>query len=342
MPDLDAMIQAKLAAAADLLKLPGVTGVGVGHREKGGQETGELVIRVYVEHKRPLNEVPAESRIPTEINGFKTDVMEKGHDVLISLDNKYERPIVGGLEITRVKKDLLDAFELGSVCCFVTASRKTGNGYTLSADVYMLSAAHVLEPKEEMVDNRVYQPRPMFGFGNLCAEKTDISRANDAGLALLGQEIAWKNDIYGVGPVRGIADPVQDQIVRKQGRTTGLTFGRVSAISYTYNNANFGTIYDLFEIRPLKAGEIFADNGDSGGPVFTGGEDIRSNPPVLLGLMHAKGSDGSYAIASKIKNIFNFNVPNPGGSPAKAHYNSGSRDARGSRDGRTTSIARNP
>jgi hypothetical protein len=308
MPDLDAMIQAKLAAAADLLKLPGVTGVGVGHREKGGQETDELAIRVYVEHKRPLNEVPAESRIPTEIRGFKTDVIEKGHDVLISLENKHERPIVGGLEIARVKKDF-KGFALGSVCCFVTASRKAGNSYTISPDVYMLSAGHVLEPQEEAVDDRVYQPRPV-GYINLCAGKADISWANDAGLALLGRGVSWKNDIYGVGSIRDIADPVQDQIVRKQGKTTGLTCGRVSAISYTYRNANMGKyFYDLFEIRPLKASELFADNGDSGGPIFTGGEDIRSNPPVLLGLMHAKAPDGSYAIASKIKNIFNFKVP---------------------------------
>ena len=46
MPDLDAIIKAKSAAAADLLKLPGVTGVGVGYREKGGQETDECTIRV--------------------------------------------------------------------------------------------------------------------------------------------------------------------------------------------------------------------------------------------------------------------------------------------------------
>jgi len=45
MPDLDAMIKAKSAAAATLLKLPGVTGVGVGYREKGG-ETDECTIRV--------------------------------------------------------------------------------------------------------------------------------------------------------------------------------------------------------------------------------------------------------------------------------------------------------
>jgi hypothetical protein len=111
--------------------------VGVGYREKGGQETDEYTIRVYVEHKRPLNEVPAESRIPTEINGFKTDVIEKGHDILISLEGVHQRPIVGGLEITR--GTLKGSY--GSVCCFVNKRTKTGNGYEIDGDVYMLSAA---------------------------------------------------------------------------------------------------------------------------------------------------------------------------------------------------------
>lgn len=307
MPDLDAMIQAKLAAAADLLKLPGVTGVGVGHREKGGQVTDDLAIRVYVEHKRPLNEVPAESRIPTEIGGFKTDVIEKGHDVLTSLEDVYKRPIVGGVEITRVLPGLKNGY--GSVCCFVTKRTKTGpNTYQLDSDVYMLSAAHVLEPSGGAVDDRVYQPRPIF-FGNLCAGKADINWGNDAGLALLGRGIAWKNEICDVGPIGGFGDPVQGQVVRKQGRTTGLTTGRVSDISYDYINRDLGKRFsDLFMISPVNANESFAIDGDSGGPVFSGGQDIRSNPPVLLGLIHSKAPNG-HAGASKIKNIFDFNVP---------------------------------
>jgi hypothetical protein len=307
MPDLDAMIQAKLAAAADLLKLPGVTGVGVGHREKGGQVTDELAIRVYVEHKRPLNEVSAETRIPTEIGGFKTDVIEKGHDVITSLEDVYKRPIVGGVEITRVEPGLKNGY--GSVCCFVTKRTKTGpNSYQLDSDVYMLSAAHVLEPSVGAVDDLVYQPRPIL-FGNLCARKADINWGNDAGLALLGRGIAWKNEICDVGPIGGFGDPVQGQVVRKQGRTTGLTTGRVSDISYEYINMDLGKRFsDLFRISPVNANESFALEGDSGGPVFSGGQDIRSNPPVLLGLVHSKSSNGSAGV-SKIKNIFDFNVP---------------------------------
>jgi hypothetical protein len=307
MPDLDAIIKAKSAAAADLLKLPGVTGVGVGYREKGGQETDEYTIRVYVEHKRPLNEVPAESRIPTEIGGFKTDVIEKGHNVLLSLE-MHQRPIVGGLQITRTKRNLED--HGGSVCCFVNKRTKGPNGVMqLSDDVYMLSAAHVLEPKGGALNDTVYQPKPI----EACAAKADINWANDAGLARLGRGVEWKNEIYRVGPIDPrFADPVLRQVVRKQGRTTELTTGVVTDISHTYVNQDLDRreFSDLFMIRSSSTG-LFGDEGDSGAPVFTGGQDINSNPPVLVGLLHSKGQDliGPYALAVKIRHVFNFDQP---------------------------------
>jgi len=307
MPDLDAMIKAKLAAAADLLKRPGVTGVGVGYREKGGQLTDEHAIRVYVEHKRPLNEIPAEYRIPTEIAGFKTDVIEKGHDVLVSLENKRVRPLVGGLEISRMQPGVKEAY--GSICCFVDKRTKTASGAYEITTGYMLTAAHVLEPPGGALNDAVYQARPI----DLCAEKADINWGNDAGLARLGTNVTCKNDIYDVGPIGDIGDPVRiDQQVRKQGKTTGLTTGIISDLSYSYFNIQVGKQFsDLFKFTPLKATEPFCDHGDSGGPVFTGRQDIRSNPPVLIGLVHGIQSKGpAYATAVKITNVFNFNVPN--------------------------------
>jgi hypothetical protein len=167
MPDWNALISAKSSIEADLLKRPGVTGVGVGYREKGGQLTDELVIRVYLESKRPLAEVSAESRIPTEIGGFKTDVIQKGHDVAAGLENYKRRPIVGGLEITRVGQGKQ---YYGSICCFVNKFNKTPKGaIEVWGEVYLLSCAHVLAPYSP-VDDRVYQPRPA-GWENYVAEK---------------------------------------------------------------------------------------------------------------------------------------------------------------------------
>ena len=226
----------------------------------------------YVEHKRPLNEVPVESRIPAEIGGFKTDVIEKGHDVLISLEGVHQRPIVDGLEITRGTTK----GAAGSVCCFVNKRTKTAVGYEIDSDVYMLSAAHVLDPAGGADGDAVYQPK----WPDLCAAKADLNWANDAGLARLGRGVTWKNEIHGVGPIdplslREFGPQVADsavlrQTVRKQGRTTGLTTGVVTDISYTYENKNLGrTFSDLLLIRSGPG--QFGEEGDSGAPVFIGG-----------------------------------------------------------------------
>ncbi len=64
----------KAEAEASLLKLPGVTGVGVGYKEVGGHKTDVLAIRVYVERK---HDVPAEQAVPKQIQGVPTDVIER-------------------------------------------------------------------------------------------------------------------------------------------------------------------------------------------------------------------------------------------------------------------------
>jgi hypothetical protein len=62
---------------ADLLRLPGVTGVDVGPKRVNGENTGKLAIRVYVARKRPLEEIPVNEQIPSVIGGVPTDVVER-------------------------------------------------------------------------------------------------------------------------------------------------------------------------------------------------------------------------------------------------------------------------
>ncbi len=63
----------KDSVAPDLLKRPGVNGVGIGNKRVGGEDTGELAIVVFVSDKR---DVPPDEAIPTEIGGAPTDVVE--------------------------------------------------------------------------------------------------------------------------------------------------------------------------------------------------------------------------------------------------------------------------
>ncbi|MBI4539871.1 MAG: hypothetical protein HY704_10230 [Gemmatimonadetes bacterium] len=58
----------------DLLGIPGVQGVDVGYKVVGGKKTNRIAIRVYVARKRDVAE---EERIPPEIEGIPTDVIER-------------------------------------------------------------------------------------------------------------------------------------------------------------------------------------------------------------------------------------------------------------------------
>ena len=145
MSDQDEIIRVQESVVPQLLAQPGVTGVAVGFREKDGKLTDEIVIRVYVQDKRPLAEVPAELRIPSEIGGFKTDVIQKGPDVPSVLEEFKLRPLVSGLEISRVLSG--GRLQRGTIGCFVSdklpdniRSQAGQPGFATTQRVYLLSA----------------------------------------------------------------------------------------------------------------------------------------------------------------------------------------------------------
>lgn len=74
MKSLEEIRRIKGVAEVDLLKLPGVVGVDIGHKLVGGVATEVMAIRVYVEKKK---DVPQEHTIPVEIEGVPTDVIER-------------------------------------------------------------------------------------------------------------------------------------------------------------------------------------------------------------------------------------------------------------------------
>ena len=77
MPD-EAILAIKERAADMLMRIPGVTGVGIGGRERGGTPTGELVLKVFVAEKRPLDQLTPGETLPTQFEGIGIDVSVLG------------------------------------------------------------------------------------------------------------------------------------------------------------------------------------------------------------------------------------------------------------------------
>lgn len=77
MTSIDEVRRIKAEAERALLALPGVTGVDIGFKEVGGRKTDTWAIRVLVEKKKELETIPPEERIPEQIDGIPTDVIER-------------------------------------------------------------------------------------------------------------------------------------------------------------------------------------------------------------------------------------------------------------------------
>ena len=88
---------------ATLLKKAGVIAVGIGVKERRGEFTEEISIRVFVDAKRPLQDIAPEDVIPPFIEGFRTDVILPyviQEEAFVEREdiNDY-RPIKGGIAI---------------------------------------------------------------------------------------------------------------------------------------------------------------------------------------------------------------------------------------------------
>src|SRR5262245_16749451 len=146
MPTDDELLAARDRAVEKLLHLPGVTAVGIGGRERGGHPTGELVLRVYVEAKKPLADLAPEEIIPAEIEGIPVDVAEMGTGTTLAGppgkpeipveagDDSRVRPLRGG---TRIASDLFGS-GWGTLGCFLRHA-------TDPAKTYALTNWHVLQ-----------------------------------------------------------------------------------------------------------------------------------------------------------------------------------------------------
>src|SRR5262245_761041 len=79
MPSVDELIAIKERIEAQFLGAPGVTGVDVGYKEVGGQRTDQVAMRVHVAQK--TDEIPEDQRVPGEIEGVVTDVLERRYEL---------------------------------------------------------------------------------------------------------------------------------------------------------------------------------------------------------------------------------------------------------------------
>ena len=316
--------------APGLLELPGVHGVGVGGKTTRGEPTGEISITVFVERKLPLSEIPAEQRIPEEIDGVRTDVVEQPVETIIQgipgipvgtedVDAEEYRPLRGGIQIGR--RGGPGRGTLGCICTVTGAPNR----------VIALTCHHVAFRRcaETASSEEVGQPIGRSSsteschdiFGRLVDAQCDTDV--DVALVQLQGGMQWLAQIEGDGVVAGtravtVADTNPPRLqVKKRGKTSGLTGGTVIGVGVVgTTNHEDGSVHRSYtngiRIRanpdPANPGaRDFGLQGDSGAVV----RDLAGN---VVGILFSSAIGAGFATAFPIQAVidkFTTGVPAP-------------------------------
>lgn len=253
-----------------LRHIPGITSIGVGAKEVGGEITFDMAFRVYVERKLPKDELLREWRIPERIRGVTTDVLPKTPIEMIVDDGKH-RPLKGG---TQVKNQFVEGDNdllAGTIGCLARFDSPV-------QEVCALSCEHVMVAGQAGLQVIVGQPR--YVVSCCCCTYNQIGRVVnhekntvvDCAIAALDQDIVDEiianntlNEVVGIGTLAGVAQAVCFEAVRKRGRTTELTTGTVTDVIFENSQ---------ILVHPTGPNPKFADRGDSGAVIVNANDRV--------------------------------------------------------------------
>lgn len=251
----DRVRRIKATHDAALLALPNVTGCFTGEKTIRGKGTGQIAIVVCVDHKR---DVPAGDRIPPDIDGVPTDVIEEV--VLPASDTTRYAPLAGGASLSAVAAPQTP----GTLGCLVRT--------TDTSELMALSAYHVLaEWTTWTPGGNVVQPAMADGGVDGGDAIGTVQRASfggnvDCAICTVSGRSA-QGRVLQIGDLAGSAAAVVNSTVRKRGRTTGLSSGLVAAtdysvsISYSSLGGDLGGRGYVNQIRVTGASVGVGDSG---------------------------------------------------------------------------------
>lgn len=297
-----------------------VVGMGIGIKWTGGQPTGEPALVVLVTHKLPEEALSAADRIPSQFQNMQTDVLAIGFPVAgngAPLDagaqtlSRRQRPAEGGYSVGHKN---ITAGTIGTCVYDILPGGSVNpplHGVGIPPRYYILSNNHVLANSNAgMAGDPVLQPGPYDGGVDPTDRIATLTRfvpiafeppiarslhnnSVDAAIAE-GQFHDIDREVYWNGYVRGWRlkqNVAVGTTVKKTGRTTNFTTGRITVINATVDVGYGGRIArfnDQIITTHISAG------GDSGSLVMT-----LDN--VAVGLLFAGSAVAT--IANQIENV---------------------------------------
>jgi endonuclease G len=312
------------------LRLPNVTSVGVGHRVKGGQRTGELTVQFTVRRKLNPERLAMEGITPLP----KTIVADDGTEVPVDvLQRSYrlsyeivELPAITNFAPASLTNEQLRRSRLPTILPGISVGHTNAETGTFGAVVYdalngtpyILSNWHVLHGLSGKLGDPITQPgahddpnvssnvagrlvRSHLGLAGDCAIASVIARGLDS--RLLELNLVPRR----IGKAR-----TNDRVV-KSGRTSGVTYGIVSRVGINVPTDYGGDVgirdIGAFEIEPNPqkpaSGGAISKEGDSGSVWLV--DTNAADKDVVLGLHFASGidpdSDGETALACNMHSV---------------------------------------
>ena len=311
---LEGVRAARTSFEAELLARDHVVGVAVGRKVVAGRETDETCVVVYVDRKESEDALHPRDLVPKTLDGVRTDVVATGPfralpllETLAVSHTQRVRPAPGGVSIAHEK---VTAGTLG-----VLAHRTSGEAVILSNNHVLANGNDaragdaILQPgpydggrPQDAIARLAdfvpiaFSQRELDGLGRslertldgllapvgLGVRRLPSGKTNlvDAALASpLGPDLVAP-DVLEVGVIAGTAAATLGLGVKKSGRTTGLTRGKVTGLDATVE-VDYGGKTAVF--RGQIVSDILSRGGDSGSLIADGKNRA-------IGLLFAGGS----------------------------------------------------
>ena len=253
--------------------LPDGVRYGIGFKSRGGHFTPALALVVFVPKKKPATDLSPREVIPAEWDQYPTDVVQSNPQPLGFVnDEALYRPLRGGIAFstelpfggTGQPPTPPLHFHGGTIGC-VVQRRSDGRRLLLiaahSAPVHLV--AEVYQPRRTPANP--YAPR----VGTTLQTRPQDTQLDCALIEPDGHQRLPLSEIVEVGSVQGSATALFGVVVKKRGRTTGLTHGRIVYVEGDGNSMDrYGIIADPPVIITLPPEGLFAWSGDSGSAVL--------------------------------------------------------------------------
>lgn len=322
--DLDTARKTLARHRAKLLGQANVVATGIGYKVTGGEQTQDLCIVCSVTEKVGEPDLAARDRVPPQMDGVMTDVVQTGPLRAFQSRTDRFRPAPGGVSIGH--RDIT----AGTLGCLV---RRDGTTYILSNNHVMANSNNaapgdpILQPGPHdggAVDtdriavltdfvtitfNQAPSDCPvgqgaasvLNSIAKILGSSTRLEPIRiqaddnlvDAAIARPIQEGDVLDEILEIGTINGSATGELGMSIKKSGRTTEFTTGTVQQIDVTadvqYGPGQVARFADQLMAGPMSQG------GDSGSAVLSADNE-------LVGLLFA-GSDNS-TIINRIEHVF--------------------------------------